>query len=563
MLNHRIRFITIAFLAVFGLMLLAGSVASAQGPTPATVTATSTPTVQATKAVTSTVVMTSTATTVPPTATKVPPTATLVPPTATKVPPTATKVPPTATKVPPTATKVPPTIAKPSASTRAAVSPRSLGVGSTDTSSFTVQNIDSVVGSVTVIFYDGSGNPIQPSALSGGASPQPNPFSLNPGQSYEIATVNVPGLAPGIYAVVLQGSMKIGAIANILGTGAINFNESYTSFSNGASPFYLPAITFNYYGWYSLVSVQNIGSGATNVTVAITCLDGTTGTLTANNVAQFASVTFDLYNQIPVGFSPSTQCNGSAQVTSTSNSQPLVAVDNQRVPTGGNMQSYSGVASGAGTLYVPALYNSYYGWNGSLNILKIGTGATHITITYSDGGSSSCDLTDSLPSCQRYMPTYHPSAGYFGATISSSPSMPLVAVANAASGSQAQTYNAIDPSTATSAVGIPAVMKMYYGWNTSVTCQNVGTVPTTLHVVYDGFAGNAYDTPAVALNQGQSKEIFQPGEAFLPNGYRGGLTVTANAGSSAKISCIINFNNPGMMASTLGSWSMSTNAFGK
>ncbi|MCL5951101.1 MAG: hypothetical protein M1132_05140 [Chloroflexi bacterium] len=444
----------------------------------------------------------------------------------------------------------------PKAPTTGHPGPRAIGPsGNTDTSSFTIQNIDTTQGTVLVDFYDGSGNKIEPNPLNGG---QANPIPLNPGQSFEVVTAQVPNLTPGQYSVVLSAGMKIGAIANILSTGSINFNESYSGLTQGATTFYMPAIVFNYYGWYSLISVQNVGSGTTNVTVSIKCLDGTIGTLQKTGLAQNASVHFDLLAQTPTGFSSGTSCNGSATITSSA--QPVVAVDNQRVPTGGNMQSYSGVPSGATSYYVPALYNSYYGWNSSLNILKIGAGNQHVVVTFSDSGSTSCDLTDAVPSCLLYMPSKHPAAGYFGATITSN-SLPIVAVVNAANGSQAQTYNAVPTSGATNASGIPAVMKAYYGWNTSVTCQNVGAVATTFHVAYDGYAGNAYNT-AQTFSQGQTKEFYTPGESFLPNGYRGGMTVSGNAAGSL-ISCIVNFNNPGQMASTNGSWSMSTNAFSK
>lgn len=469
---------------------------------------------------------------------------------------------PTPAPTKPAATLVPagkaPTRAAPNAvPTKAPVRPatgiKSLGTGSTDASSFTIQNIDTSSGSVTVTFYDESGVSYQPTTLNGS---QPNPFSLNPGDSFEVYPPAIPsGLPNGRYSVVASSTVKVAAIANITGAGTVNFNESYSSLDTGATTFYMPAITFNYYGWYSLVSIQNVGNTATNVTMTIKCLDGTTGTLTQNNVPAFASVHFDLFSTTPTGFTSSTSCNGAATITTSG--QPVVAVDNQRIPTSGNMQSYSGVASGGNPVYVPALYNSYYGWNSSLNILKIGAGTTNVTVTYGDGGTSPCSLSDATPSCQLYMPVAHPAAGYFGATIQST-SLPIVAVANAANGAQAQTYNGV--ATGTGASGIPTTMKAYYGWNTSVTCQNIGTTATTLHVVYAGYAANAYDTPS--LSAGQTKEIYTPGESFLPNGQHGGMTVTANT-SGALVSCIVNFNNAGQMATTQGSWSMSTNAFSK
>jgi len=435
------------------------------------------------------------------------------------------------------------------------VSPVNAQLGTTDKSSFAVQNISDSTATVTVSFITTTGAVITPPILNSGKS---NPFDLPAGASWEVYVPGIPNLDDGQYSVLISSTQKIVAIANLVGEGTNNFNGSYSGFETGANTFYLPSVVYNYYGWYSLLSVQNVGSAATNVTVTITCSDGSTGTLTSSNVPQNGSVHFDLENTVPSGFSTAKKCNGSAVVTSSG--QPIVAVDNQSVPTAGNTQSYSGSAVGAANLYVPALYKSYYGWNSSLNIRKLVSGNTTVTVTYSDSGSSTCNLTDAQPSCLLYIPTEHSGNGYFGATISTTPSMNVLAVVNAANGAQAQTYNAINSADATNAVSIPSVMKSYYGWNTSFTCQNVSSVATTLHVEYNGYSGNAYDT--ISLTQGKTIEIVQATEGFLPNGYQGGLNVTANS-SSSSVSCIVNFNNATQMGSTSGDWSMSVNAFSK
>jgi hypothetical protein len=49
---------------------------------------------------------------------------------------------------------------------------------------------------------------------------------------------------------------------------------------------------------------------------------------------------------------------------------------------------------------------------------------------------------------------------------------------------------------------------------------------------------------------------------FLPNGYRGAVTITATA-VGGQISCIANFNSPTGMTTMPGDWSMSYNAFNK
>jgi hypothetical protein len=434
----------------------------------------------------------------------------------------------------------------------AVVSPAFAQLGQTDVSSITVQNVDSVDANVTIIFYDEAGLAIQPTVLNSGKS---NPFTLAPGASFEIYVPGIPTaqLPNGRYSVVIQSDARVATIANLLGQGAVNFNGSYTGFSESAPTFYLPGVVFNYYGWYSLISAQNVGGSAADITLTITCANGAVGTITATAVEPFASHHFVLKEVTPTGFTTATKCNGSAVISSASD---IVVTDNQSVPTLGNTQSYSGVSSGSTDVFIPALYTGYYGWNASLNIQKLGAGATTVTVTYSDAGSSTCNLTDAVPACLLYMPTEHPTKGYFGASITAS--LPLMVIANAANSDQAQTYNGV--TSGSLAVGVPSVMKSYYGWNTSFTCQNVGTTTTSLNILYSGYAASAYNTAALA--PGDTIEVFQPAETFLPAGFQGGATVTANVAAS-EIACIVNFNNPAQMNSTVGDWSMSYNAFNK
>jgi hypothetical protein len=434
----------------------------------------------------------------------------------------------------------------------AVVSPAFAQLGQTDVSSFTIQNVDSTPATVTVIFYDEAGTQITPNPLNGGKA---NPFTLAPGESWEIYVPGIPAaqLPTGRYSVVIQSDARVATIANLLGEGDVNFNGSYSGFSESAPTFYLPGVVFNYYGWYSLISAQNVGNAAADITLTITCENGAVGTLTATGVKPFASHHFVLKTTTPTGFTASTKCNGSAVITSASD---IVVTDNQSVPTAGNTQSYSGVSSGSPTVFIPALYTGYYGWNASLNIQKLGAGATTVTVTYSNAGTSTCALTDTKPSCLLYMPTEHPAKGYFGATITAS--LPLMVIANAANSDKAQTYNGVV--SGSMSVGVPSVMKSYYNWNTSFTCQNVGSTTTSLHVLYSGHDASAYDTAALA--PGETKEVVQASESFLPAGYQGGATITANTAAS-EIACIVNFNNKTMMDSTVGDWSMSYNAFNK
>lgn len=438
-----------------------------------------------------------------------------------------------------------------------AVSPAFAQLGQTDISSFTVQNIDTIVASVKIHFFNDSGTEFIPTQLTSVAPIQPNPFTLDPGDSYIVYVPSIPAaqLPDGRYSVMIESTARVATIANLLGQGTVNFNGSYSGFSEAASTFYLPGVVFNFYGWYSLISAQNVGGSLTNITLTITCSNGAIGTITATDVKPFASHHFVLKQTTPTGFTSSTSCNGSAVITSTSGD--IVVTDNQSVPAYGNTQSYSGVSSGAPEVFIPALYTNFYGWNASLNIQKLGAGATNVSVAFSDGGSASCSLSDSMPSCLLYMPTVHPAKGAFGATVTAS--LPLMVIANAANGSQAQTYNGVY--SGSMSVGIPSLMKDFYDWNTSFTCQNVGSTTTTLNIVYEGYPGNVV-TSAALVPGATTGEVYTPSVLFLPAGYNGGATVTANTAGS-EISCIVNFNNGTQMFSSAGDWSMSYNAINK
>ena len=443
-----------------------------------------------------------------------------------------------------------------------AVIPASAQLGQSDFASFTIQNIDTVDASVTVQFVEPDGDVWQPLQLDQASTPTPNPFTLTPGSSKEILTTNIPiaQLPAGQYSVVIFSSAKVVAIATLAGTGTRRFSGSYSGFDAGATSIYLPTVYYNYYSWYSFISVQNLGSSPANVSVQITCDNGQSSTLTATGIAEFASHHFVLKNSTPPGWTTSTVCNGSANVTST-NGQPIVVTDNQSKPTQGNTLSYGGLPTGNTKVFVPALFYNYSGWNSSLGVRKLGSGNTTVTITYSNGGTNTCNLSNAQPSCLKYMPTDHPIAGTFGATVTSSPAMELVTVASSTKTTLSTAYTGIADGSSTDKVGIPTVMKNYYGWISSFTCQNVSPSGSTqLRITYTGYP--AYTHPTT-LGPGQQVEVFVPADSHITAAsYQGGATVEA-INTAVDIACVVGLNNPTRMASLAGDWSTRFSGFPK
>lgn len=425
-------------------------------------------------------------------------------------------------------------------------------LGTTDNSSFIVQNLGTSTATVSITFYDESGASSTPSPLNAGKS---NPFSLAAGESFEVYVPGIPGLADGRYSVVISSNVEgVVAIANLIGdeSGTTFYNGSYSGVSAGSTTVYLPAVVHEYYNWNSLISVQNAGSAATDIQVQYKS-GSSTYTHTATNVPAGAAVHFDLETSPPSGM-PS-GFSGSAIVTATgSNPQPLVVTDNQTAD-GGFTQSYNGFSSGATTFYAPALYDGYYGWVASLNIQNVGSASTSVTVDYTDSVADEVYPLDAGASVPIYLPAQPAHDALFAATITSSGGVPIVAIVSAAHPTlnQAQTSSAL--AGGTDKVGLPTVMKGYYDWDTSFTVQNVDSASTVVTVCYSG--GYAcYDLPSLAA--GASTEVYQPAETFLPSGYRGSVTLTS---SGEKIGAIVNEANPVQQAAGTGDWSMSYNGF--
>jgi hypothetical protein len=428
-------------------------------------------------------------------------------------------------------------------------------LGDTDVSQFTVQNISGGTVTVTVTFYDESGTPHTPATLNS-AGTITNPFSLQDGKSQQIYVPDVPGLLDGSYAVEISSTGPVVAMAGLAGdTSTAHFVGSYSGFSSGSTTSYLGVANYNYYGWFGMITVQNLGGSDANVQVTISCSNNTSvGTLTANGIKPKSSHTFVLKNEVPSGFTAATSCNGSAQVEST-NAQPIVAVNNQNQPAGGNTISYGGEAQGASTLYIANLQSNYFGWVSSLNIRKLNPGSTTVTIDYSDAEpDDTCNLTDAQPACNLFIPTVHPTSGRFSAKVSSNNGNPLIAVVGSSNGHKSGAV--VGVSGGTSTVTVPLAMKAYYGWSSAINCQNVGTVATQLNVSYTGYT--PYDTPT-ALGAGASTQILTANEAFLPNGFYGGVVITAKA-AGAQIACTVGNTNSSTVP---GDWTNQYNAFNK
>ncbi len=84
----------------------------------------------------------------------------------------------------------------------------------------------------------------------------------------------------------------------------------------------------------------------------------------------------------------------------------------------------------------------------------------------------------------------------------------------------------------------PIVEKRYYGYNSSVTCQNVGSAATDLTVTYVG-TGVGSPTTYAGVAAGATQLIYQPTDpalASVPPNWIGSATITG----TQPFVCVVN-----------------------
>lgn len=415
-------------------------------------------------------------------------------------------------------------------------------VGTWD-SSFTVVNMGTSQATVQVTFYDETGAATTPADLGGGLS---NPFPLAGGASQVVYVPGIPGLPNGRYSVVVSADQPIAAIANLIGNnGGIFFNGSYSGAEDvGQTSMFVPSVNKAFWGWDSHLSIQNLTNAAMNVTVNFYAGTPVSIATVSQSVPAYASWHLNVASVpgVPSGY------NGSAVVTAPG---PIAVVDNQTVDAGGQTQDYNGFPNGQTTLYCPALYKDFYTWGSSLNVQNVGTVTTTVNVTYSDGTSATRELGP-YAAYLFYQPAEPHTAATFSAIVTAD--QPLVAIVNAANAAaQAQTYNCFF--SGSTSYFVPIVEKNYYGWDSAVQVQNVGTAAADVTITYE--------TPGCSSTKnipaGGTDYFYQPGEACLPDGYGASATLT----SAQPIVVIVNQTWGAGQTGDQGDWSMSYNGFGQ
>lgn len=388
------------------------------------------------------------------------------------------------------------------------------GPGGPYNSAFTIQNLDAADGTCQYTLYNAAG-----SAALASAS-----VIVQGNKSY---FVYVGGLSvtAGQYSTVISCDVNVAAVSNLTGVGSA-WSASYSGVSAAktANTVSFPGLYKDYYGFFTNVVVQNAGTAPINVTLKIyngaTLVDTETKTAVAGN----ASVSFDQKARVALP-------NGiyAGVVEATGPVAAMVSVWHAN----GQQYAYNGFTSGSTTAYAPVLMKSYYGFNTALTVQNVGTTSASVTVTYSNGTTN----TKTVPAKASQL-FYTPNEaglpnGWLGAAKIVATGGDIVALINESDvNNRAASYTGF--ASGGTKANAPIVLKTYYGFSTSITCQNIGTAAANITANYS----NGATEVKTSIPVNGTALFYQPNTAGLPANFNGSAAIS----STQNIVCVVNEN---------------------
>jgi hypothetical protein len=387
-------------------------------------------------------------------------------------------------------------------------------------SAFRVQNLGAADAKCTYVFYDGTGA----SKYTSGEE------TVVPGDSLYVYVPSVPGLAGGSYSAVVSCDQPVAAVSNFSDPDS---GASHSGISDPGTTWYAPGVYDDFYDYYSNIVVQNATSGTVDVTVEIYEAGNSTpvDTKTSTAVPAYASVAFEQEGTAGMDVNKfySAKIIGTGDVAVIVNIYGKEGNDDQ-------LYSYNAFKSGSTKAYAPIIMHQYYGYDTSLVIQNMGSADAAVTVEYTTGRSDSYTIAPGAAE-SLYTPALLPAANtLYGATVTSTNGEPIVVLVNQSNGyNRAASYNGF--AAGGSEVRAPIVMKDYYGFDSSVTCQNVGAADTVLTITYAGITGS---TASPSIGTGETALFYQPADPLLATAPADWISSATITSSGSDFVCVVN-----------------------
>lgn len=403
-------------------------------------------------------------------------------------------------------------------STASAAAPAPGGPFST---AFYIQNLEATAATCQYSFYNATGVEVLTST----------PFTVQGGSNMEIFTPSLT-VSAGAYSAVVSCDKEVAAVVNFSDP---NSGASHNGIAAPAGTWFAPNIYDNYYGYYTNVYAQNATSAALDITLEI-YKAGQVAPVYSNTksaVPAYSSVVWEQEGLTELD----NNASYSAKIYSTGNIASVVNVYDA-ASKGIQLYSYNPFTAGADVVYVPMLYNNYYGFNTELKIQNVDTADAIVHIEYSNGTTKDVTIAPNS-GVAYYTPGVLPVSwsSPYSAVVTSTNSKKIVVVVNQSNAvGAASTYNGLDAGSET--VFTPVLYNKYYTFNTEVTCQNVGGASTDITITYNNTGLPTAPTNTVTgVAAGKTAKFYTPSHVTV-NTYKGSGVITSTG--SVPIACVVN-----------------------
>jgi len=409
-------------------------------------------------------------------------------------------------------------------SVTAAVSADSPAPGGPFATAFRVQNLGGSAANCTYQFFDSAGSAAYTSSTE----------VVQPGDSLFVYTPSLGSLGAGTYSGVVSCDQPVAAVVNFSDADS---GASHSGVTTPGTTWYAPGIYDNYFSYYSNIIVQNATAGTVNITVEIFEPGNAVAvkTQTANNVPANASASFEQEAAAELADNVAY----SAKITATGNVAPIVNIYGEGGGVDNQLYSYNAFSSGSTTAYAPVIMNAFFGYNTALAVQNIGGSSTAVTVTYGTGQVQTMNVAAGSAASLYTPASGVPAGSLTGAKVESS-GQPIVVLVNESNAfNRAASYSGF--ASGSDEVRAPIVLKRYFDYNSSVTCQNVGGSATTMTLLY---AGNGTPTVSPSIAAGATHLFYQPSDTQISDGFIGSATITSSG--AVPIVCVVNqdFNEP-------------------
>ena len=219
----------------------------------------------------------------------------------------------------------------------------------------------------------------------------------------------------------------------------------------------------------------------------------------------------------------------------------------------------------AAKLFVPQVMREYYNYNSYVSVQNTGNAAVTVNVKYYDASTGNevvaAAESASIPSqsSKVFYQSDNTALGSFigAATIESADgTTKLAAITNIYNNmtnytaAQLQSYNAVASGSDT--LFVPRFVRKFYGYNSGMSVQNIGTVDTTVTITFT-FENNTYIYTSPSIKQNASLPLYATNitelagvDALDMNSRAGSAKIVANA-AGADIVAIINEDNRGAL----------------